>query len=292
MSTQHRMGLGVAPLFLRATLALVFIWAGLGKIMATMDVQGDMAATLANMGVIKPSTTPTGGGTSTPAPAKPLPAPADSPSTPPADGGKVQSDPANPLEPTIVSVNQDAPPPAGAPAGSSPGVNPAPTSGPYTAADFPNPVPVKTMYLLAASLHTAAHPVATPETPAPKAIWPPALASGRLPIIMAYLVVAAELGGGALILIGLCTRVAAFSIAGVMAGAMWLTQFGPAIQSGKAVYGILPNHAAFGPDWMPLMFQFSLFCAALALMCTGPGYMAADHALFGRRHRHEDHDDE
>lgn len=290
------MALGVSPLLLRLALAVVFIWAGLGKVMSTQVLDAEQAATLANMGVLRPTAAPnaadpSSGGT----PTEPLPAPDDN--AVPGDGGNVRAPggpggaggAANPANATIVRVSQEGG--AGAPQGASPGVSP-PGTKTYTAAEFPEPVKVKALYSLAVMIHAAAHPSARADGSVPDPLWPPALAEGRLPLIFAYLVVAAELGGGVLVLLGLCTRFAAFSIAGVMLGAMWLTQFGPAIQKQETVLGFLPKHPNFSPEWMPLMFQFVLCAMALALMFSGPGYMAADHALFGGRRRQTDHDGE
>lgn len=286
MSTRHSRSRSFAPVWLRLALGITFIWAGMAKIRATMEVDGEQAAILANMGVLKPA----GGPSASPGtPTTPLPPPAETVS-PEEDAPAKPQGSLDPVEghARIVRVAmQDAQgtaPSAAAPAQSAPPQ--------YTAADFPDKVRVKTVYLLAASLYSAAHPTATPERPSPMPLWPPALASGRMPVVLAWLVAIAELGGGILVLIGLCTRFGAFSLAFVMAGAMWLTQIGPAVQSGKTVLGFLPDYARYdGAAWTPLLFQFALFSMAMALLFTGPGIMAADHALFGRR-RVEDHDDE
>lgn len=289
MSTKNRMALGVSPLFLRVALAITFIWAGMGKLWGTMEVDGEMAAVLANMGVIKPKTPATGtttdGGVKPPAPDKPLPPPTGETKPAPSDGSVDAG-----VEPRVVlAAFQDT----GAPVGSTPGASPTlAQAGQYTAADFPDKVSVKPLYLMAASLHMLAHPKATPEKPAPMAIWPPALAEGRMPVIIAWLVTIAELGGGILVALGLCTRLAALSLAGVMVGAMWLTQIGPAIAKGDAILGFLPNHARYGMEWQDLLLQFVLFATAMALFFSGPGFMAADHALFGPRRRNDDHDGE
>ncbi len=302
MSTKNRMALGVSPLFLRVALAVTFIWAGMGKLRGTMEVDGETAAVLANMGVIKPTTPATGtdagknggaggasGGNGT-TPEKPLPPPTEG-TTPPPQDGSVDGGTGGAGEAHLVLASlQDTS--AGAPAGASPGVQPPATTGQYTAADFPDKVTVKPLYTIASMLHAYAHPKATPENPNPKPLWPPALASGRMPVILAWLVTIAELGGGVLVAIGLCTRLAAFSLAFVMAGAMWLTQIGPAVVSGKTILGFLPEYARYSPDWQHLLFQFILFAMAMALFFSGPGYMAADHALFGAGRKNDDHDGE
>jgi len=77
-----------------------------------------------------------------------------------------------------------------------------------------------------------------------------------------------------------------------MLGAMWLTQFGPALRSGTTVLGILPAHAgAWAPDaagnpvYGPLLWQFALLMASLALALSRPGALAVDSAIFGRGSR-------
>lgn len=309
MSTRYRMALGVSPLLLRLALAITFIWAGLAKVAATMEVDGSTAAILANMGVVKPSTGPAGTGSGpagtsgtpgssenggTGGPTTPLPPPTEViEKSDPADGsvdagwerpGYALIRVGQPVEDATGTASNGSSAAAGARAGAT---------GKYSAAEFPEKVRVKTMYVLAASLWMAAHPAAREDGTIPRPIWPPALAEGRLPIIFAYLVVAAELGGGVLLLLGLLTRFAAFSLAGVMAGAMWLSQIGPAIQSGSTRFGFLPAYPEFdGQAWTSLMWQMALLAMSLALMFSGPGYMAADHALFGGRRRRADHDGE
>jgi uncharacterized membrane protein YphA (DoxX/SURF4 family) len=296
MSTR-RASRGFAPVWLRLALAVTFIWAGMAKIRSTMDVDGELAATLANMGVITPTTaTP---GASTGAPVTPLPPPAEGvkpeegqkPATPGSEDGRVDS---GGVQSGVVRVSlQDAGSGTTPPAGNAAAPSTTQASGQYTAADFPEKVKVKVVYMLAATLHQAAHPKATPERPSPMSLWPPVLAKGRMPVTIAWLVTIAELGGGILVLLGLCTRLGAFALAGVMVGAMWLSQIGPAVQSGKTVLGFLPDHARYdGMAWTPLLFQFALFSMAMALLFTGPGVLAADHALFGPKRKNEDHDGE
>lgn len=283
MNGKHRMALGVAPMFLRLGVALIFVWAGLVKLMGTMEVSGETAATLANMGAITPA--PSGPATTPATPTKPLPAPpevkpGEPAKTPAGDGTAGRVDGALGTGHVVLAgfAVQDA------------GESGAPK---YSAADFPTPVKVSQVYGVALAIHGAAHPAALGDGPAPKAIWPAALAEGRMPVVLAYAVAITELLAGGLVLIGLMTRLSAFSLAGVMVGAAWLTQFGPAVQAGDGFMGVLPNHAALDmASWTPLLFQVLLLMACLALVFTGPGYMAADHLLFGGRRTREDHDGE
>jgi uncharacterized membrane protein YphA (DoxX/SURF4 family) len=64
MTLRVKLSVLAAPIPLRIMLGVIFIWAGLGKIIPVMQVEGEQAATLANMGAIH-APAPAGG----PAPA-------------------------------------------------------------------------------------------------------------------------------------------------------------------------------------------------------------------------------
>lgn len=288
MRSRDRTALALAPLFLRFVLALTFIWAGLGKFMAEIEVQGEQAAILANYGVIphpndrRPAPrddvpdAPPPGEASAPAHATHLAAwqPEDFPSQPGAD------DPAQPD-----TDSQPQPRPDAQPAPDR--ARPAPPARPLaTAADFPEPVSVNGLAGLVLGLHTATHPGLDPDDSSPRRrIWPdldPARDYDPWPVRLAWAVALTELIGGVLIAIGLLTRIAALGVAGVMLGALWLTAIGVAIQSGNAAFGFLPNHEPFDGDaWSKPLWQLSLLCAALALFFTGPGALSLDRLLLG-----------
>lgn len=258
----------MGPVFLRLSLGLVFIWAGLGKVMGDpknpMKVSGEDAAILANMGVLSP------GGASAPSPGAPkgdAPKPGAS-----APGGKPAASHGSPQ-----GTATAAPDPTG------PGLPELMrlaevTPKNYAAADFPGEVEIKPVYMLALTLKK----YATPDGKGGMMLWPSTLGKGSWPVWMAWAVAWAEIGGGALVLVGLLTRLGSLLLAGVMMGAIWLTQVGPAIQSGHTRLGFLPDHGTFdGMAWQMLMVQFILLCSALALLCTGSGGLALDRALFG-----------
>lgn len=232
MGLKERIGLNFPPILLRLMLATIFIWAGLGKVLATMQFDGAEAATLANLGVITPETP---GDSSAPAPGRT-----------------------------------------------------------YAAADFPDPVDVLRLHGLTLRIYDAANPpaVTADGDGASRAYWPAPLGERPWPTSLAWAVAFTELIGGFCLLLGLLTRFWAFGVAGVMLGAIWLTQLGPAIQTGETVLGFLPAYERFSPAaWQALMFQFSLLTAALALAFLGAGRASIDHALFGPA-RDEDDDDE
>lgn len=262
MRLRDRVGLNIPPLFLRVMLGIIFVWAGLGKVSNFVEVQGEEAAALANMGVIK------GPSGSTKEPAK---EPVKEPVKEPAKAG----------EPAVKE-----PPKPGARLDARGGVVLVrQTEGPYTAADFSKPVRVRAVFGLAAALHSAGN--VKDKLP----LWPAALATGQWPIWLAWAVALTELAGGISLLLGLLTRLWSFAIAGVMVGAIWLTQVGPAVQSGKAILGFLPTYPAYGMEWMPLMFQFSLLAAALALAFCGPGRLSLDTMLLGGSAEGDDDDE-
>lgn len=109
-------------------------------------------------------------------------------------------------------------------------------------------------------------------------------AQGNLPMYLAWAAAIAEVAGGMLVLAGLFTRLGASMLAAVMCGAIWLTQVGPAMQSGKAMMGFLPDHPPFdGAAWIPLLWQLCLLMSSLALACLGSGWLSLDRALFPPR---------
>lgn len=272
MSARSGSGSSIAPLFLRLCLGITFVWAGLGKVMNEMPVQGDAAAVLANMGVLAPPGKATSMRDRGSFPA--LMALAD-----PYDQAK---DPATDEPP----AKEPAAPSAGAPS-SGPQATPATAAGNqphYTAADFPEPVKVKTLYMVAVGVSNATVvPVDTNGAPAKMRLLPAALGQRPWPVVLAWCATITELVGGAMVLVGLFARFWSFGLAFVMGVAMWLTQLGPAIQAGTTIMGFLPSHAAGdGQAWMPLLWQFSLFCSALAVVCLGSGALSLDSLFFSR----------
>ncbi|MEZ6319373.1 MAG: DoxX family protein [Phycisphaerales bacterium] len=150
----------------------------------------------------------------------------------------------------------------------------------FTAADFPNGADVRMLAMLALAIDGAANPPLDAESNQPEPFWPQALAKKPWPYALAWAVTLTELIGGVLLLVGLFTRLSALAISGVMLGAMWLTQIGPAIQSGHTILGFLPDYPRFDPGWMTLMWQFSLFAASFAVFLLGSGVIGIDRALF------------
>lgn len=123
------------------------------------------------------------------------------------------------------------------------------------------------------------------------ALWPGFLGSVRMCVIQAWAVMICEAVLGIMALMGLFTRVCALLLGGVMLGAMWLDQIGPAMQAGNTALGILPRYPAFDPKpWMPILWQLGLLCSCLALVMLGSGRLAVDQIVAGWR-QDDDHDE-
>lgn len=252
MTSREHMAVSIAPLFLRLVLSVTFIWAGLGKMLADMPVRGERAAVLANMGVrgLQRAAQPGSVAPTPPQKSEPAKLPTSGP-------------------PALVSVVLAQ--------------QPGPTAASFTAADFPEEIRVARLYGLALMLHDSAQPNDREGKPHSFPLSPSIVATGAWPVWLAWAAALSELIGGLLVLFGLFTRLAALSLAGVMLVAIWLTQIGPAIQSGSATLGFLPPHPAFDVSaWQTLLWQFSLLGAAASLFFAGAGGLSMDRAISGR----------
>lgn len=164
------------------------------------------------------------------------------------------------------------------------GVLRAPETAPGEAA-FPEGAEIKNVYYLALMLRQATNPEGEigerGETLPP--YWPPILGRGPWPVILAYTVAGTEVVCGVLVLAGLITRLWALGLAGVMLGAIWLTQIGPAYQRGDLFLGFLPNYPLLdGQAWSHFLYQFVLLMTAMAVALSGAGKLSLDALLFRR----------
>jgi uncharacterized membrane protein YphA (DoxX/SURF4 family) len=184
MGFADRTALAIPPIFLRIALAIIFLQAGLAKVLTTAEVQGEQAAALANMGLaIPPASAPA----PAPAPATPGPGPHHSHARCRRAGdrgdGEVQGSVFDASTPAIVRVQN--------------------TSGPlYVPSDFPEPVEVRSLYYLALMINTAANPPMAEDGTAPEPIWPAWAATGPWPIVLAWAAAVTELLAGLFLLIG------------------------------------------------------------------------------------------
>lgn len=291
----------LAPLPLRIALGLTFVWAGLGKIEATMTVQGEQAALLATMGVERVrregppfKTTPPAPAASTPPASTTPPPPVSQPQAPEPEPSAPATPPAAP--PATSPSSEPAPAPPASTARSARAwpmlaqvTVPPTTSGVgtpqadrvYAASEFPDQITLPRLYGLALLLHKAAHPQTDASGVQPRKLWPSSLAGGSWPVALAWSVAITELVGGLLVLLGLLTRVSALALAGTMLGAIWLTEIGPALQARQVVLGFLPARDPFDvAAWRTLGWQLSLLGAALTLALLGSGALGFDRKLF------------
>ena len=212
-------GLNVSPLFLRLVLGVVFLWAGLGKFLSDVPVQGPIADAVQTVW---------------------------GSSAPPAEGGG--SSPAN------------------APSGE---------------------VNVRGVRVLGASIYMAGNPPVGDNGVKPRAIWPGFISSPLPAKAQAFAVAITEILVGMFLLAGLLSRLSALGVIIIMFGAVWLSQLGPAIQSGNTTLGFLPDYPRFSHLWQNLFFQLSMLAMAGAVLLTGAGCLSVDAVLFRRRDKHE-----
>ena len=277
MGFRTSMATNVTPLLLRVALGVTFLWAGWGKVFVTQDYQPAQAAMLANMGVSGAMARATGatGAPLAPAapPREPRRDPPDAPSQPlPEPGENAATTPARPDAVSIGRVTLVR---------NSDDEAPAPPRRTYRAEDFDGPIELAGLYNLALLL-TAVSDRGDDRMP----LWPPVMAEGSWPVRWAWAAALTELIAGGLVLIGFMTRLSAFSLAGVMGVAMWLTQIGPRIGAEEAFLWVLPPLRDFSPEtWRTLLWQFMLLCAALGVFFSGPGCLSLDRFVFGSSKR-------
>ncbi len=147
----------------------------------------------------------------------------------------------------------------------------APASGPA----------VRKLYDLALLLKKSS----TPPASGGMALWPGWASGGSWPVTFAWAAALGEFVCGAALLVGLFTRISALGIVSIMLGAMWLTELGPAIQTGKTFLYLVPSREAgelFSVAvWQRWFWQLSLICSGIALAMLGPGPLSLDHGVFG-----------
>ena len=296
-------GTAIAPMLLRLALGVTFLWAGIGKLEGTMTVRGERAVLLAEMGVRKVRDAAPPGPTTAPAP-KTDPAPAaESPPPTPLEPSSSPAAPANPAptsQPAQDPAEPSPPPPQPAPAPQQPsnsgghlalaqvtapsqsdGAGQPPADRTFKPEEFPDEITLPRVYGLAFLIHAAANPRGNAENTTPMKLWPKRLARGAWPVRLAWTVALTEIIAGLFVLVGLLTRISALSLAGVMLGALWLSEIGPAVASGKTLLGFIPDRPLFEVEpWRALLWQFALLMMSVALALLGSGAIAFDRKLF------------
>jgi uncharacterized membrane protein YphA (DoxX/SURF4 family) len=239
------------------------------------------------------STTPT-------QPVQTEPTPAETTPTPPAPSARATHAPRAPLAlPTLaqndlaqLTLAQVTAPPPNADAPS----NAAKPEVVYHAGLFPQPVSIKRLYRLSLLISRAANPATPPPAAAsaspnsapvaivperPRKLMPSFFSRGSRPVALAWFIAIGEVIAGSLLLMGLLTRVASIFCVGLMVGAIWLTELGPAIQAGNTMLGFLPNRELWDPElWKTLLWQCALLASSVTLALTGSGVFGLDRRLF------------
>lgn len=277
MRFRDALTLHTCPLLLRAALGVTFLWFGLPKF-DTVTFEGESAATLVQLGI----------GQATVAGGR-KPAAAESPqnaSTPdeqaaPKENAQEQGEPA---EPTGAENPADEPREGGgAPQGEEQAAPPAPAEQPAEppaeqpaatdsgrenstgGADVAQTVRARQVEHLTIMLHTAGHPY---------------------PQAFAWIAMATEIIGGALLLIGLFSRVWGLGLAVAMAYAFALTSM-PVIEAKmdpamtNRVLAFFSAFRAIEPQQqMGAFWQMVLFVAAWCIFIGGPGALSLDRLIF------------
>ena len=294
LTMRQRTALSVPPLLLRLALAVTFIWAGYAKVFGTFAVTDENRAGLVAAGVIPegPSIPQT--------PADPLPEPEPEPEPepieePPADG-ETDTPTTSPIEPAP-SDPDPAEDPVEAPIEDpgedpieDPGVASMPEAGQITlVAQSGQPAEVRNYHGLSMIVFRAGNPEPVEvegEMKTPMPLVPSMFATPPWPTRLALIAAITELAAGGLLLIGLFTRFGGLAVAGVMGAAMWLTQIGPALQSGNTWLGFLPASDPYDPwnvaTYSTFLWQLALLAAGLALLFSGPGMLSLDRWIFGK----------
>ena len=87
----------------------------------------------------------------------------------------------------------------------------------------------------------------------------------------------AELIAGALLMIGLATRLAALAMAAVMAGALFIVVAPPIVEEASTLTGVGSN-LFYAPEWLLLLIF-------ITLAATGAGTWSVDRILNGRKRK-------
>jgi uncharacterized membrane protein YphA (DoxX/SURF4 family) len=147
----------------------------------------------------------------------------------------------------------------------------------------PGPVETRRLYRDALMIYNAANPRPGASGERPVSTWPGALAGGNAPVVLSWVGTSIALGGGVLVLLGFFTRFWGGMMILLMLILAWLTQIGPAVQSGETQIGVLPDRSLLDPAMnQELLWQFVLLMAAITLTLAGSGALAVDRMIFGK----------
>jgi uncharacterized membrane protein YphA (DoxX/SURF4 family) len=323
MRFRDQVALTLPALVLRLVLALVFLWAGLGKFATTMPVSGDDAARLANLGVTLTPIAPITDAPASSAPEQPLnelpenidgdDTQIDPESLPPEDQPEMQEILDRAKQRAEEARKNASEPPAELP---EPSTSDEPVSDPVSdpadeqsaqdafkllpaqyenpkkaASDYPEPMEVRKVYGIALLLSRCAEPGLTADSQPIKPILPSAFASGAVARSMAIAAAVTEITAGVLLLLGFLTRISALGTFCVMLVAIWTTQIGPAAMQTvpgdpAPILGFLPNFGSlYAMEYKDLMFQLACAAMSVAVFFLGSGPIGLDRLIFGASRR-------
>lgn len=277
MRFRDALTLHTCPLLLRAALGVTFLWFGLPKF-DTVTFEGESAATLVQLGIGQATVA---GGRKPAAAESPENASTSDEQAAPKENAQEQGEPA---EPTGAENPADEPREAGgAPQGEEQAAPPAPAEqpaeppaeqpaatdsgreNPTGGADVAQTVRARQVEHLTIMLHAAGHPY---------------------PQAFAWIAMATEIIGGALLLIGLFSRVWGLGLAVAMAYAFALTSM-PVIEAKmdpamtNRVLAFFSAFRAIEPQQqMGAFWQMVLFVAAWCIFIGGPGALSLDRLIF------------
>ncbi len=300
MRSIDRFALSFSPVLLRLAIGATFLWAGAGKLFYKVELTDAQRAVITQLetGATTPSETVIEDAPplDTDTPVDPLPEPEATDPAPDGEGDdagerpvlRSLSDPsASALQSGYtLTLAQDAAPEttsedddagelitdafAEAPDDLDPGDTPAEYVG-------SNPQKERFLAHVALTIHGAAHP----EKGSPR--LPGFMATHALTLAWAVAII--EFTGGVCVLLGFLTRVWAFAITCVIAGACWTTELGPAVMGGldQTFLGFLPPIWPFDPGaGMHFFWTIGLTLSSFALVFLGAGALSVDRFLFGR----------
>jgi uncharacterized membrane protein YphA (DoxX/SURF4 family) len=303
MRLRDSIALTLPSFLLRLVLGMTFIWAGTGKLIGTMQVSGDDAARLANLGVdLNPIPQVE------PAPVESIPdeiidpLPTDPPEGVSEDLQEQADDIVETIEDALDDSTSDQPaelPATDDPVTDEPEIESGSlsqsrsgsvawthvqhTSGDRIASDFPEAMECQRVYSIALMISKASDPGLTADSQPITPIMPSKLASRPWPKVLAWTAAITEIVAGAFLIVGLLTRISALSTFFVMLVAMWMTQFGPAaLHTTDAILGFIPRaDDLFSPAaYAQLFWQLALASMSLAVVFLGSGAIGIDRIFF------------
>lgn len=281
MTFGQKLATHIAPIFLRLALGVVFLWAGLGKLIPEdYQVTPQNARALVDMGAVEASRVQ--GYLGADPDADQLEEDAGQP--PPGDTG--------PDEAGDGDAGGD--PEEGG--GGSASLDHAIVLAQDADADDDLPE-LKRLFGVAVMVSQASRSTTDDAGNVRKGLLPGFMGRGETPKYLGWATAITEVFAGGFLIIGFMVRLCGLAVACIMAMALWITQIGPAtVGTVDSVLGFIPapgkGHTYFDAEvYTTLGWQLTLFAAGLTLLFSGAGTLSLDRILFGSS-KHDDFDDD